>query len=913
MQVYNALQLKSGKKAEYNKMGTLTQPIQFLSDKEKDDEWRAWNLDWLEFQGMKMLRRNARRLMKNYKLARGIIDRTDYIVEDDNDMANLIDVLVKEDVSALELKFYPIIPNVINVLTNEFSKRSSRIMFKAVDDISYNEMLEAKRQMLEDVLLEDAQRKIVLQMLSQGIELGDEKLAEATAPDVLKKLPEIQSFFNKDYRSMIEEWASHQMAVDEERFKMQELEERGFRDMLITDREFWHFSMMEDDYDVELWNPLLTFYHKSPDVRYISQGNWVGKMDMMSVSDVIDKFGWMMSKDQLEALEVIYPVRSAGYAVSGYQNDGTYYDPVRSHEWNVDMPSLGYRQFTSLYDSKLGTGDIVEWILSDSEDLQDFGKSHMLRVSTIYWKSQRKVGHLTKITDSGEIVQDIVSEEYKITDKPIYNTSVYKNKTKDNLIFGEHIDWIWINDVWGGVKIGPNRPSFWGMNNPGGINPIYLGLAGGKPGRLPFQFKGDSSLYGCKLPVEGAVFGDRNTRSVSLVDLMKPFQIGYNIVNNQIADILVDELGTVILFDQNALPRHSMGEDWGKNNLAKAYVAMKNFQMLPLDTTITNTENPLSFQHYQVLNLEQTQRLMSRIQLANYFKQQAFEVIGLNPQRMGQPIAQQQTATGVEQAMTASYAQTEQYFIQHSDNLMPRVHQMRTDLAQYYHSKKPSIRLQYISSKDEKVNFEINGTELLMRDLNIFCTTKTNSRAVMEQLKQLAIQNNTTGASIYDLGNIIKSESIAELTGVLKEAEKKTQAQKEAEMQQQQQMQQQQIEAQEKQLMMAQQFKAEESEKDRAARITEAEIRSAGYGAGVDINKNLQSDYLDAMERIQDEQRYQDTMNIKRESELIRKEQGQQKLDIERERLDTQRQIADKQLQIAKENKNKYDKDKKEK
>ena len=120
----------------------------------------------------------------------------------------------------------------------------------------------------------------------------------------------------------------------------------------------------------------------------------------------------------------------------------------------------------------------------------------------------------------------------------------------------------------------------------------------------------------------------------------------------------------------------------------------------------------------------------------------------------------QQTATGVEQALNASYNQTEVYFVQHSDNLMPRVHQMRTDLAQYYHSKKPSIRLQYITSNDEKVNFQMNGTDLLLRDLNIFCTTKTNTRNIMEQLKQLAVQNNATGASIYDLGNIIKAESI---------------------------------------------------------------------------------------------------------------------------------------------------------
>ena len=409
MQIYNALDLKAGKKTEYNKMGTLTQPIQFIPEKEKDEEWRAWNLDWLEWQAMKQLRRNARRLMKNYKLAKGIIDKADYIIEEDNEMADLIDTLTKEDESALELKFYPIIPNVINVLCNEFSKRTSKIMFRAIDDVSYNEMLEEKRQMLEDTLLQDAQSKMMAEMANMGLDMESEEVKEQMAPDNLKKLPEIESFFRKDYRSMIEQWASHQMQVDQERFKMQEMEEMGFRDMLISDREFWHFKMNEDDYEIELWNPLLTFYHKSPDVRYISQGNWVGKMDMMSVSDVIDKYGWMMNQEQLESLEAIYPVRSAGYAVQGYQNDGTYYDPTRTHEWNTQLPSLGYRQFTSVYDSKFQSGDILQWILSDSEDTVDFGKGHLLRVTQVYWKSQRKVGHLTKITEEGEIIQDIIS------------------------------------------------------------------------------------------------------------------------------------------------------------------------------------------------------------------------------------------------------------------------------------------------------------------------------------------------------------------------------------------------------------------------------------------------------------------------------------------------------------------------
>ena len=153
-------------------------------------------------------------------------------------------------------------------------------------------------------------------------------------------------------------------------------------------------------------------------------------------------------------------------------------------------------------------------------------------------------------------------------------------------------------------------------------------------------------------------------------------------------------------------------------------------------------------QHFQTLNLEQTQRMLSRVQLANYFKSQALEVVGVTPQRLGQQIGQTDTATGIEQAVTGSYTQTETYFIQHSDYLMPRVHQMRTDLAQYYQSTKPSLRLQYLTSTDEKVNFEINGTDLLLRDINVYCTTNANIRSVIENMKKLALNNNTAGASI---------------------------------------------------------------------------------------------------------------------------------------------------------------------
>ena len=74
MRVFNAMQLKAGAKKEGGHVSSsLTQPIQFLPAKKKDDDWSAWNLDWLELQGMEFLRRNARKLLKTISLQKVLL------------------------------------------------------------------------------------------------------------------------------------------------------------------------------------------------------------------------------------------------------------------------------------------------------------------------------------------------------------------------------------------------------------------------------------------------------------------------------------------------------------------------------------------------------------------------------------------------------------------------------------------------------------------------------------------------------------------------------------------------------------------------------------------------------------------------------------------------------------------------
>jgi len=909
MEVRNALQIKKANgKTEKRGFNSFTQPIQFLPKVEKDPDWCMHNMDWYEWQGVKQIGQSARRLMKNYKLAKGVIDREDYIDEPAvNDVSELIEMLGSDPIaqassdSAMSLKFYPIIPTLINVMVAEFAKRNTKIDFRAVDEFSYNEIMDAKAKDIEAALLEDATIKLTQKMVAMGMDPNSEEAQQQLNPDALKKLPEIEEFYSKNFQTIGEQWASKQHTIDVARFHMEELEEIAFRDMLITDREFWHFKMLEDDYSVELWNPVLTFYHKSPDVRYISEGNWVGKIDMLTISDVIDLYGPRLNTQQLSNLETLHPVKAGRHMLDGVPNDGSFYDSNIPHEKNLS-PSLQMKRWLSFSENVYNPEDVVAWIVGESEHTGLLHDNQMLRVTTAYWKTQRKLGYLTSIGEGGEVFNDIIDENYVVSNNPIYNTKFNKKRIAETLVFGDHIEWIWINQVYGGVKIGPNRMMFQDTISKDEFAPIYIGIDQNEIGPLRFQFKNDQSLYGCKLPVEGKVFTERNTKSTAPVDLLKPAQVGYNLVNNQIADILIDEIGTVIALDQNALPKKSLGEDWGHGNYAKAYAAMKDFSILPLDTSITNTENALSFSHYQTLNLEQSARLMSRIQMANFFKQQALEVIGITPQRLGQQLGQTETARGVEQAVAGSYSQTEMYYVQHSDYLMPRVHQMRTDLAQFYHSKKPSFRLQSSVTDDERKFFEINGVDLLLVDIHVYCKTNANGRAIMDRMLKMVEQNNTSGATIYELGELMQADSLGTLSNKMKALDQRAQERAQNAAQQEQADKEAELEAKKLELQMTLDAKARENEKDRRNELMVAEIRAAGYGSMQDLNANQQSDFQDTLETLKDSEEYQDTMNFNREKEGSKKEISSRKLDIEEKKLDLMREQSANNIRIAREN-----------
>jgi len=141
----------------------------------------------------------------------------------------------------------------------------------------------------------------------------------------------------------------------------------------------------------------------------------------------------------------------------------------------------------------------------------------------------------------------------------------------------------------------------------------------------------------------------------------------------------------------------------------------------------------------------------------------------------------------------------------------------------------------------------------------------------------------------------------------MKDAEVKTEQKIQEDRAHQQKMQEDMIAAKERDKQLEQQFEASENAKDRQANIVMAEIKAAGYGSMMDINENKQSDYRDAMADIQQQANYQESINVKREGDIMKQREHSDKMSIKRDELDVKKYIADKQLEVAKANKNKYD------
>ena len=897
----------------------IVEPLQMIPAKLKNTKWIRQNADYWEWQGLLQIEDKAKRLLKWADLAAGNIDVDDYFGSMDDEYSEIEDLITDPDnplPDAMKLQFFPLIPTYYETLANEYMARgTSKVDYRAVDHITVNEILDKKQKEVESILMEYGQQRVMQLLMEDGYQMNDPKVQEQLQPEaILQKLPELQQAYNKgNIKTTFEIWATKMHNVDVNRFKMNELEYESFRSYLKSNQVFWYMDMRKSDYRVRLLNEALTFSITSPGNPWASEGSAGGFFDLLTVAQAINEDGEFFDESEMRSLESLLPKSVDGnYRAADIGSVSGTWDPHKSYEDNRKM-GVDMRQLMSTLQLNSTAYDAVDYILGKSENGMLLHNTGYIRRSTIFWKTQRKIGFVYEIDENGESTSYNVDENWTQQVTPVYNTKFRDLRSSETLIFGQHVEWTWINETWGCKKYSGSHPTFTSINDDGDECAIYIGVGRKKPGPLLFQMKGVDNIWDSRLPIEGRDFAEKNTKSNSLVGLLTPPQIIFNIANNQLTEIMADNPGKVVAFDQNALPKHSFDGSWGRHNYAKARGVMNEYSFLLMDNSVGNTETPMQQNHVQVLDLSQSEKIMSNLSISRYAKELANDLLGFSPQRAvqqnGVTSSNNITATEATQLQTASYTRTETYFINHSDILMPRIHEMRTNVSQYYYANKPSFILNMMVSVDERAMFKILGTDLMARQLQIFVDNSTQRKQMLNNILDWVMRNNTNGGTILDAPELMQIDSIANLNLALKRIDDRQQQR--AQEAHQRDLEKIEADAKVKERLKDKEFNQEAIQNmlDRQVKLLSEQIRSSGYAAMQDMNQNNQSDQVDLLNSIKEDKRYQETMGLDREKLNAERENNKAKADIENRKIDDSIAKSNNDVVISKTNRNRYDKE----
>ena len=158
-------------------------------------------------------------------------------------------------------------------------------------------------------------------------------------------------------------------------------------------------------------------------------------------------------------------------------------------------------------------------------------------------------------------------------------------------------------------------------------------------------------------PIIGTVYEQKNTEAKSLVDLMKPFQVIYNVCMNQLYKLLEKEVGKVQLMSLRHIPIPKDGD--AQDALDVWEMEARNRGVVFVDDSPENLKAPSSFNQFTSLDLTRTQEIQARYTLAQQMKIECWELIGMSKQRMGS-VAASETATGTRTAMAQISAELRQ-------------------------------------------------------------------------------------------------------------------------------------------------------------------------------------------------------------------------------------------------------------
>jgi len=351
-------------------------PSMVVAEKEKTQEWCEQVLHAIvSYMGIEDGAYSSSRTkdIRNYQIYNGVLNQSDYKYITEQYGLTYPARLVN----------YPIITPKVDLLIGEEIRRPVDMKVTTVNKDAVIRKHDHKVGLMMRELLNDFHNEIREQM---NIDVLDEGQGMPVPED-------IETYMKYNYREMIEETAQDGLEYISNRYNLKDVFKEGFRDLLVTSKEFFKISIQNGDPYVRRIDPRNIIFDESSHSDYLDDACWVGEERWLSINEINDEYKDSLTTDDLLELDKMRSAYAGG---------------------DIDNYNSGF-----------------DWI-----DV-GYGRETRIRVVSAEWKSLRAIKFK-------------LSENKYDPDRPFRKMvkDTYKKRK------GENIQTKWVDDIWEATMIG---------------------------------------------------------------------------------------------------------------------------------------------------------------------------------------------------------------------------------------------------------------------------------------------------------------------------------------------------------------------------------------------------------------------------------------------------------------------------
>lgn len=611
--------------------------------------------------------------------------------------------------------------------------------------------------------IEKAKREELMKQVESLI--ADQSVSEE---DFQKKLQELDDYYTYEWQDQREVRANALLNHYWKELNIPYIFNTGFMDAQAVAEEMYLCDIVGGEPTIERLNPEKVRVYRSGYSNKVEDADVIVIEDYWSPGRIIDTYYDVLTKKDMEYIEKLPQTFGQDSGDMGIVDERFAF--VNKEEAFFNMHSSN--EFFSAF--------------SDSS-LLPYDTAGNVRVIRMFWKSRRKIKKVKYYDENGDEQYNFYPETYVLDEAR-----------------GEEEEVMWINEAWEGTKIGAE---------------IYVNM---RPRVV--QYNRLSNPSRCHFGIVGSIYNLNENKPYSLVDMMKPYNYLYDVVQDRLNKMIARNMGKIITLDLAKVPTGWDVEKWlyyaRTNNIA----VIDSFKEGNYGAATGKLAGALNNASSGVIDAELGTSIQANVELLEYIKNAMSDICGISRQREGN-IESRETVGGVERSTLQSSYITEWLFLQHEDV-------KRRALECFLETAKIALRggskkFQYILSDNSIKIMDIDGDEFAECDYGLVIDNSADSQTLrqkIDMLAQAALQNQSL--SFSSVMKLYNSSSLAEKEHMIKKNEQEMQERAQQQQQQEEQMKQMELQQAAKTAERQMQFQDQINQRDNETRITIAQINA---------------------------------------------------------------------------------------